>query len=63
MTVTRILALALALTGASNLSSAAEISMPLYSVAYTASYRFGILTFTADTDTTIAWDEQAGVYA
>jgi len=63
MTVTRILALALALTGVSNLSSAAEISMPLYSVAYTASYRFGILTFTADTDTTITWDEQAGVYA
>ena len=62
MTATRILTLALALTGASNLSLAAEISMPLYSVAYTASYRFGILTFTADTDTTINWDNEAGEY-
>lgn len=62
MTVTRILALALALTGVSNLSSAAEISMPLYSVAYTASYRFGILTFTADTETTISWNDEAGEY-
>lgn len=62
MNATRILTMALALTGASSLSAAAEISVPLYSVAYTASYRFGILTFTADTDTTINWDDQAGAY-
>ena len=63
MTATRILILTLALTGVGNLASAAEISMPLYSVSYTASYRFGILTFTADTDTTIGWNDEAAEYA
>lgn len=62
MSAARILTMALALAGASSLCTAAEISMPLYSVSYTASYRFGILTFTADTDTTVNWDEQAGAY-
>jgi len=41
---------------------AAEVSFPLYTVAYTASYSFGILTFTADTDTSIGWDDQSGEY-
>jgi hypothetical protein len=45
-----------------NQAAAEQISLPLYSVAYTASYRFGILIFTADTDTTMSWDEASGEY-
>ena len=57
-----ILPLCCAVLGAGQSAVAAQVSLPLYSVAYTASYKFGILTFTADTDTTMSWDEQSGEY-
>jgi hypothetical protein len=57
-----ILPLCCVFLGASQAAMAAQVSLPLYTVAYTASYKFGILTFTADTDTTIGWDEQTGEY-
>jgi hypothetical protein len=60
--LTLLVPVALVLQGLPMQSMADPISLPLYSVAYTASYRFGILTFTADTDTTMSWDDQAGEY-
>jgi hypothetical protein len=57
-----ILSLCCVFLGPAQAAIAAQVSLPLYTVAYTASYSFGILTFTADTDTSISWDDQSGEY-
>jgi len=41
---------------------AAEISLPLYSAQYTASYHFGILRFSAKSRSSIEWDEASAEY-
>lgn len=57
-----ILSLCCVFLGYAQAALAAQVSLPLYTVEYTASYRFGILTFTADTDTSMTWDDETGEY-